>query len=585
VLETLFIAALIVTITLFPTSRSQSAHAASSGPTIIPSQTVVHSGMTIKITARGFAANDQVALYFDDYSVYGHSFATLSCDTNGNCSGKVKLPFPGVQGIHILYGVGSQPNEIAQANIMFNPIVSPVEGGPGAIETISGSSFSANETVSAYWGTAKGISEGSATSDSYGNISFQVTAPTNVKPGNYPITIVRSQQLPSTVRTRFRILPPVMKLSKGGIRSGQAVTVSVSGFQAGEAVTISWDANGGQTVTTATVNDGGWGEYSIIPPVAAKGSYTVTAVGDSSGLKASHALNIGPGLVFNSDTDIGVNPGGSYTISGGGFSSNEALQVYFQKAANGSVSVTTDASGAFSTTLTAPKQYDSNATYYVYAVNVAGNEKAKVQIFFISPSVTITDTSGANEYLPYGAPVVISGQGFLSGEAVDLYWNYQLASQAKVATALAASDGTFSVTITAPSTPGSYTNDTYTNVAAIGETSQLQAVVSQLDVSTGMNMNPVQGPAGTVVTITGGNFAANNQITIVLFTGTVFPGGPGGNAPSPSDGTVPATTTTDGTGAFSVTFTMPALTTTDGSLLVYAEGEGRSFAVGGYTYQ
>ena len=87
-LETLLVAALVVMIVLLPTSKAQIVHAASSGPTIIPSQTIVHSGMTIQITAQGFAANDQVALFFDDHSVYGHSFATLSCDSNGNCAGK-----------------------------------------------------------------------------------------------------------------------------------------------------------------------------------------------------------------------------------------------------------------------------------------------------------------------------------------------------------------------------------------------------------------------------------------------------------------------------------------------------------------
>jgi hypothetical protein len=530
--------------------------------------------MTVLITARGFAANDKVALSFDDSS---YVFATLPCDSQGRCAGKAEMPTPGVQGEHTLHGVGIQPNESAQVTMIFMPFVPPLQGAPGGRLTYYGSSFAANETVNIYWGTEKGTAEGSATANSSGAISFQITAPANVTVGNYPLTIVRSQQKPATIKTYYRVPPPDVTLNTGGILSGQSVTITAVYFRAGEQVAFSWNANGGQTLATVTANSAGRIRYTLAPPSAPKGSYTITATGASSGLKARTTLNIGPGLRV--EPDAGVNPGGSFTVNGGGFSSNESLQVYFQDPANGSITVTTDGNGAFSAKLTAPKQYDANTTYYVYAANTTKTEEANVQVRFVQPGISRTDIYGGGEYFPYGSPIVISGQGFLSGESVDIYWNYQQASQIKVIAVQAASDGTFSITITAPSTPGSGGTDTYATIAAVGETSQLQAVLSQVDVSTGESLTPDHGPAGTSVTVTGGNFATNAQITIVLRTSI---GSPGGNPPS--DDTVLATTTTDSTGAFSVTVAMPAVTSTTGLVGVLAEVAGRSFAASEYTY-
>jgi hypothetical protein len=59
--------------------------------------------------------------------------------------------------------------------MIFIPFVPSVKGAPGGRQTFYGSSFAANETVSIYWGTEKGIAEGSATADPSGNISFQIT--------------------------------------------------------------------------------------------------------------------------------------------------------------------------------------------------------------------------------------------------------------------------------------------------------------------------------------------------------------------------------------------------------------------------
>ena len=126
VLATLIVAAVVATSPLVHFGKHGTAHAASSGPTLTASETTVHSNLKVQITAQGFAPNDQLSLYFD-YSPYTENFATLPCDSNGNCVGTIKMPTPGVQGLHVLSAIGQQPNEVAMLDMIFNPSVLPVQ--------------------------------------------------------------------------------------------------------------------------------------------------------------------------------------------------------------------------------------------------------------------------------------------------------------------------------------------------------------------------------------------------------------------------------------------------------------------------
>lgn len=77
------------------------------------------------------------------------------------------------------------------------------------------------------------------------------------------------KQTPAHVETIFHILPPKM-ISSAGVRSNQAVHVQLSGFAANEQVTLSWNANGGQTITTVTMGSTGAADTDVAPPAAPK---------------------------------------------------------------------------------------------------------------------------------------------------------------------------------------------------------------------------------------------------------------------------------------------------------------------------
>ena len=500
----------------------------------------VKPGQAISVSGQGFAAFDTVLAQLDGTS--GNILGSLSCNSNGDCSGTVTMPQNSVtQGLHMLIGSGTTSGLIAETALTFTPtiVISPLKGGPGTYIQLAGSAFAANETVQVYWGTTTGTLEGAPTTDHLGNLSFAFNAPAGVTAGKYTITVARTHQKPATLTASFQVLPAKMT-STGGIQSGQPVQVQLSGFQAYEGVTISWNANGGQQLTTIGVDSTGAASGAFTPPSASRGSYTLTAKGNSSGLQATSSLNVGPGILL---TPNPANPGSTISVSGGGYTAGETVNVYFQTTGNGIVPATVDATGAFTVSLTIPTKYKVGTNYFVYAVSTTGIDKAKASFTFTSLSFY-----SVYYYLSYGTQTTLYGQGFAANEQVTLFWNYGQAGQVKVGTATAASDGTFSKSITVPSDP----NLGSVAIAAIGVTSKLKATSSVYEYAN-IVLNPSSGSAGTKVHVSGGGFGSTETVAVYY------------------QGTSVATATTNTTGAFTATFVVPT-TTSIGYTTVQATG-------------
>lgn len=506
-------------------------------PSIVPAVTTVKPGELVSLTTLGFVS-EGVELYLD---TVGSSYLTvLSCDNSGSCTGSVAMPSTSiVQGTHTLIAVGYNSGLIAETTLTLTPtvIISQTSGGPGTQTTLSGAAFAANETVQVYWGTQTGTLEGTTTTDGTGDLSFTFNVPTGIKAGKYTITLVRSKQIPAKLTTTFQILPPTLT-STAGIQVGQQVNVTLSGFQANETVVISWNANGGQQLATIGTDVTGTSSSSFTPPSAPKGSYTLTATGSNSGLKATSSLNVGPGILL---TPNSANPGGTITVTGGGFSASENITVYFQSTTNGTVSVITDSTGAFTTPLTIPAKYNPSTQYYVYASGT-NNDNLRVYFSYVPPGIAINGSA------TYGQQSTLYGQGFVSHETVNIYWDYKQAGQVKVTSITAASDGTFQTNVIVPSDP----NLGDVEVAAIGATSKLQAITYVYEYP-GLVLSPASGKAGTKVQVKGGGFASGESVTVTFSNATV------------------ATATASTTGTWSASFVIPT-TTAIGNYYIQATG-------------
>jgi hypothetical protein len=545
ILAALFIAALVPAIVIAHGGRTSAAHAAGTTPSItVPA--IVHPFDTITITGQGFAPYDnvQVTLAYN-----GNPIGYFTCDSNGNFSGQTTIlvgwPYENfVQGTYPVIATGST-GLTTQVNITLLPGVAlyvpnsgintlAKSGGPGTAIQLKGGSFNANESLNLYWGQKNLILLGSVTTGADGSFSQQINAPTSIAPGFYQVNAVRTGQTPASVATPFTILAPKL-VSSGGVREGQAATVRLVGFQANEQVTLSWNANGGQTISTVTVDGTGALQTAIATPTAPKGAYTLQATGNTSQLHAQSNLNVGPGILLSLNTG---NPGGTTTVEGGGFTPGESVNVYFQHTSNGVTSAPVDASGSFSVPLSIPTTYLKNGTYFVYAASTTTSDAAKAQFFYTAPSIQLPCCNSTD----YGDSFTLNGQGFAALETVKI--TAQSTAQAfptDLGTATAAADGTFTFTSTLPSgpfVPSAVPDGINMYLNAVGLTSKLKANDS-IDVEPNLFSTPTSGQIGQSIALIGGGFGSNETVTIQFQDAPI------------------ATAKTNSNGIFKATFAIP----------------------------
>lgn len=517
VLTMLTLTVLFSTSTLmFHAAPFSAAHAAekignTSGPTLSMPD-IIHPNDVVTITGQGFAVRDQVTL-----SIVVNSYSTflgyMNCDGNGNCSDTLTIPDPNLtQGIYTISGTG-KTGLTAQFSVTLLPSISSslayanealTMAGPGTTLEVGGEAFNANETVNVYWGTTL---EGTATSQYNGMLSFVFSVPDKAVPGSYTISATRTNQTPAKVSMNFTVLAPRM-VSSAGIRNSQPVHVKLSGFQASENAIISWNANGGQTMTMLTVDATGAINSYFVPPFAPKGAYTLTATGASSGLKATSSLHIGPGILLEPNT---ANPGGTTVISGGGYTPGETVNIYFQTSANGTTAVSADSSGSFSVSLSIPATYKKSALYYIYAISAAGNNAAKAQFFYATPSISVT----CGCY--YGQSFTVTGQEFTARETVSVYRQYGgQQTPVLIGKVTAANDGSFTLNSTMTSAP--YMNSgwpfsTNTSISAKGNRSKI-LVNELLYVRANVIPAPNAGQIGQKIRLNGGGFGSGETVTL-----------------------------------------------------------------------
>ncbi len=192
----------------------------------------------------------------------------------------------------------------------------------------------------------------------------------------------------------------------------------------------------------------------------------------------------------------------------------------------------TDATGAFSTTLTLPGLYDPSKHLYVHAVGSNGIDHASSPVKYLP----VTFISQSNNVY-YGQTTTFSATGFGANETVNIIWNYQHAGQFTIDTVTADNTGYFVITLPVPSTP----NQSSIVVAAVGNTSKLVSTATVQNYAT-IALNPTSGKAGAKITVTGGSFGG--AVTINLFLQNML---------------LPVAITSNPDGTFTGTFKVPTV--------------------------
>ncbi|GCE26220.1 hypothetical protein KDA_17040 [Dictyobacter alpinus] len=542
---------------IFIPTSNRIAHAATiSAPTIALSSKTAHIGQTLTLTGQGLAPQTdyQLALMLNGQGLrmLGGYFLT---DGNGNLSKTFTFMEDNSSLIQGTYMVNLYPTDIyyntpfiAQTSIQVVPAITPITGNPGLPITMRGTGFNAFETVQIFFGDSiTGTSEGTTTSNEDGGVSFSFSMPAHLIPGSYPVTIVRSNKKPATVKGQIRVYPLTLS-APGGSKPHQIITVRGTGFAPNEYVNLTWNANGGQQLYNDAADSKGAFRFDVQLSPASSGTYTLQATGTLSNLSVTTSINVGPGIslyhphYYDGDT----NPGGTIEVDGGGFNANEQVDLYFQNVKNGVTTVTTDSTGSIAANITVPFQYSPTTKYYIYAKNKAATISVRSPFTFRPQGVGIDDGNGR-----------ITIGGFGANEQVQIVNHYQQPDQSNIATITADAEGNGIMLITWPSTPLGKTIP----MAAIGQTTNLIATstysVEPTILAENATPENVIGKAGDVVRFAGQNFGANETINITF------------------NDKVVATTTSQSDGSYEAAVTIPAIesvSTGPGNALVKAVG-------------
>lgn len=208
-------------------------------------------------------------------------------------------------------------------------------------------------------------------------------------------------------------------------------------------------------------------------------------------------------------TPDSVASGETVTIAGSFFTPNSPVSITIPGVAT-PITTTTDASGAFSATWTVPAGFATGPV--IITATDGGNKTATDTVTVVEAALTANDA-------PQGGSVALSGTGFVPGESVTITSDLPGAPTAQPTAAV---DGSITASwpVLATQAPGTYT---FTATGAGGREAEDDAAVTLAVATLAAAPNPVV-PGGTV-TITGGNFAPGEAVTLTLPASCAVTGG------------------------------------------------------------
>ena len=496
---------------------------------VVPTDGGVNDQVTV--SGNGFAANKTVTITFDGAAV-ATTPASVTTGSNGSFSATFIVPTAG-RGDHTVRAQDASGNfATATFAIGQNITIAPTLGLVGDQVTVSGTGFDIQKRVTiTFDGVAVTTNPATVTTGADGSFSatFIVSSAAN---GAHTVKVQDASGNSSTatysVRHRMSMEPTEGKV-------GDEVSVSGSGFAGSSTVTIFFDNFSVGTATTGA--DGSFTNAVFNVPVSAKGTHTVK-VQDASGNSDTATFATGETMSISPTSGF---VGDQITASGTGFGANRSVTFYVDNESAGST--TTDANGSFSGTFTIPAS--ANGSHTVKALDSVGNSATATVA--TKHRMAITPNTGVA-----GTAVAVSGSGFGASRQITVTFNGQAVATTPTAIVTGA-DGSFVGSFLLPASPaGSYTVEVSdgTNSDSASFTTNRTSSISPISTPN------APGYVGLELTISGTGFKADATVTVTYLT----------------DPVVLATTKTDGSGSFSVTFTIPASIGGDHTITV-SDGE------------
>ena len=487
---------------MVPDPNSVMVQAAS--PTLVVSPTSGPPGTLVTVTGSGFAVNETgITITFDGIPI------TLGIAANplGNWTSTFTAP-SSASGQHSVsaYGTATLPGSVLP--ILFtvvNPLItiSPTGGPPGTLVTVTGSGFGTNETGITITFDGNPVTPGIA-ANSLGNWNGTFAIPA-ASSGYHTISAYGSTTLASSVTTiNFTVVNPALTISPAGGPPGTLVTVTGSGFNASErGINITFDV---RSVTSGISADslGNWnGTFTV--PASASGSHTVSAYGSTTPASSVASANFTVSAVITVSPASGP-PGTQVTVTGSGFGANErGITITFDVRAV-TPGISADSLGNWSGTFTIPASASGAHTVSAYGPTTLPSSSAGIT-FMVSAVIAVSPASG-----PPGTPVTVTGSGFGANETgITITFDRTPVTSGIPSNSLGNWTGTFSIPASASG---------YHTVSAYGPTTPAGSVTGlTFMVGAAISISPTGGSPGTLVTVTGSGFGANETGITITYDG------------------------------------------------------------------
>ncbi|MBI4199874.1 MAG: IPT/TIG domain-containing protein [Chloroflexi bacterium] len=378
--------------------------------------------------------------------------------------------------------------------------LSPIAGRVGTPVTVSGSSFAPNELgIHVHYDDV--VLTSTLVANASGGWSYTFNVP-NSAAGPHAVTAFG----PVTTTPAQATFTVTAAISRAPVQGPVGTTVTVNGtnFASNEpSIQIKYDGN---AVAGAAADPSGNWSTSFVVPSSAAGPHQIGASGPQTLAVAQ--------VVFTVNASIAISPPGGpartqVTVTGTNFAAGETgIKVKYDGADVAGANA--DGTGNWTATFGVPPSPTGP-----HAVGAAGPRTLGVQpqTFNVSPSINITPTSGR-----VGTRVRVNGEGFAANETgIKVTYATTVVANGTLA---ADNRGSWEALFNVPPGPrGDYIVDASGNVTAAAAVPN-----ATFRVVPALALDPIEGPVGTGVLVTGTGFGAGETEIIVTYDGVQVAG-------------------------------------------------------------
>ncbi|MEK7812194.1 MAG: hypothetical protein AAB296_00410, partial [Candidatus Desantisbacteria bacterium] len=447
-------------------------------------------GVMVEVSGSGFGSMDLIAIHFgairsvaecltDDRGVFATSFV-VGAQPYGTTS------------------VIAVDDSRAEAQFFVLPQVTSVlstSGTVGTVVTVTGTGYAANDSITVAFGTNSNIKQ--IVAELYGSFITTFTVDTQSF-GTTTITISGATAVASNV---FVIQPQVTSVLPANGTVGTVVAIAGTGYAAGDNIAISLGTN--TSIQQTIADNRGWFETVFTVDTQGYGETIVTASG-------AIAVATSTFFIYPQVTEvlpISGTVGMVVTVSGTGYESNDLVNIAF--GTNNSIQhVFVSGYGSWTTTFTIDVQ-----RYGTCTITASGAIAVAANTFFIQPQVTsVLPTSGT-----VGTVVTIAGTGYGANDSITVAFG----TNSSIKQTAAGLYGSFTTTFTIDTQIVGTTTITASGATAVA--SNVFVIQPQV-----YSVLPTSGTVGTVVTIAGTGYGANDSITVAFGTNSSIKQATGG---------------------------------------------------------